>query len=122
MAQPWIVVVDDERDIVESVTELLRLALPHARIMGTVSTTEALSLAREGIDVLVTDFRMPIMDGLELSQKALQADRGIAIILFTAYAEEDLVERAEAAGIKTVVRKPLDPAKFVDVVQAHLPV
>jgi CheY-like chemotaxis protein len=60
-------------------------------------------------DAVITDQCMPRMNGLQLAQ-ALRGARGeLPVILYTGYG--DGLDRAEleAAGIRTVLRKPVDP-------------
>src|SRR5687767_13601700 len=68
-----IVVVDDEADIVEAMTMLLESQFPSAHVLGTQSPQEALDHVK-GAHLLVTDYRMPVMDGLELARRAQKAD------------------------------------------------
>ena len=107
------VVVDDERDIVQSITQLLELAFPNVRVVGTLSPTEALDYARQGAELLVTDYRMPLMDGLELARRASAANEDLVIIIVTAYADPTVQEKAEALGID-VMRKPIEVDEFIE--------
>lgn len=77
-----ILLVDDEHEMLDLFTEVLELM--NHRVLGAHDGREALSLAREaGPDLVVTDWNMPRMNGLELCH-ALHTDerlRGIPIIL-----------------------------------------
>ena len=113
-----VVVVDDEADIVESISSLLEHAFPDVKVLPTQSPQEALQNAK-GADLLVTDYRMPIMNGLELAQRAHKADSELPILIVTAYRDSFLQDEAGAMGVD-VIHKPLDPGRFVDVVGAAL--
>ncbi len=88
-----ILLVDDEKDIRDSLSQLLGLAFPEARISTAGSGGEALHiLEQELIDVVVSDFRMPGMDGLELLQRVRDEWPDVTRIILSAYGIEDLEE------------------------------
>ena len=74
-------------------------------------------MAREVIDLLVLDWRLPGEDGLELIRKvrALEAERGgrIPALALTAYSGRTNRETAQAAGFDQQVSKPVVPAELV---------
>jgi CheY-like chemotaxis protein len=117
--QKTVVVVDDEADIVSSISQLLELAFPQVRVVGTLSPAEALELAEQGVELLLTDYRMPAMDGLELARRAQAADESLPILLVTAYADPFVQEKAEAIGVE-VLRKPIDVDQFIGAVRLSL--
>jgi CheY-like chemotaxis protein len=106
----YILVAEDENDL----RELLRLALEGAgySVRAAADGAAALELARSDPPrLLVTDLRMPVMDGLDLIH-ALRADprlRGLPVVLFTAYAASDprVGEAAALPGVEVVTKGPL---------------
>jgi YesN/AraC family two-component response regulator len=77
--------------------------------MRRIPGGEALLLMREHpVDLLLTDIRMPGMNGLELSRAARKNYPDLFIIIMTAYAADELIQQALAEGVKTVLTKPLD--------------
>lgn len=101
---PRILVVDDD----EHVRGLLCDALTTwgCRVDGAGSSAQALDLFAQGdYDLVLTDFRMPGGDGLNLIEGLRHADPGIGVIMLTASAADldDLSRRLEF----TVLRKPL---------------
>jgi two-component system response regulator HydG len=100
-----ILVVDDHAEmgdmIVEWLTErgFLATAVQNGR--------DALSaLGREGFDAMVTDVRMPEMDGLQLMSAARAAHPGLAVIVMTAYGAIDSAVEATANGAHAHLTKP----------------
>ncbi len=92
---------------------LTRLDLRHAletlglRVLGEAEDgRQALSLARTlRPDLLILDIMMPQMDGLDAARIARAEGLG-AVMLLTGYAEEDMIARADAAGVLAYLRKP----------------
>ncbi len=56
-------------------------------------------------DLVVVDFSMPIMNGLEVARALKRAEPGIPIVLFTMFKDRFLEEEAFAAGVSVVVSK-----------------
>ncbi len=73
----------------------------------------------EGNDysLLLSDYMMPGIDGIELVEKARLLRPEIPIILITAYATVDRAVRAMTAGADHVLEKPIKPSALRDVVQ-----
>jgi len=92
---------------------LTRLDLRHAletlglRVLGEAEDgRQALSLARTlRPDLLILDIMMPQMDGLDAA-RIVRAEGLGAVMLLTGYAEEDMIARADAAGVLAYLRKP----------------
>jgi response regulator NasT len=73
----------------------------------------AVELARATApDLIILDIRMPHMDGLEAA-RAIMAERPTAILLLTAYADRELVEKAKACGVLAYLVKPFREADLV---------
>jgi DNA-binding NarL/FixJ family response regulator len=99
-------IVDDH----EVVREGLRLSLsraPHIRVIGEASDgADAIALVeRRKPDVVVMDVRMPGMDGLEATKEILKRVPGTAVLIFTAFSERALLDRALDSGAKGYILK-----------------
>jgi putative two-component system response regulator len=71
---------------------------------------EALAAVREGsVTVLVTDFEMGEMSGLELGQAAQENDPDIRLILLTGSGDEETAQAALRMGVSDYIKKPPDP-------------
>jgi two-component system cell cycle response regulator DivK len=66
------------------------------------------------IDLILMDIRLPYEDGYEALRKIRGTEtlKDIPIVAVTAYASQDQMERARAAGFDGFVGKPLDPDRF----------
>ena len=107
-------IVDDQEDIRFLVRMIIERANNGLFVSGeAASGHEALDCLDEADPaVVVVDEMMPGMSGIETATLILRRRPGQRIILCTAYVDDDLVDRAAAAGIKVCV--PKDKA-------AHLP-
>lgn len=65
------------------------------------------ALAKEAFDVIITDYKLPGMDGLEFCRR-IRSDHPRALrILITAYGSRAVEEEASAAGIEELIEKPI---------------
>ena len=116
-----ILVVDDEKFIVHVVTLKLRNA--GYEVISAGDGEEGLEVAiTEQPDLIVTDYQMPYMTGLEMSQALRKDERtaNIPILMLTArgysLSEEDL----EAVNIKISMSKPFSPRELIDCIETTL--
>ena len=69
---------------------------------------------------LVVDFRMPVMDGLELVGVLKTREIAAPVIMITGQATRDLRRRAEKLGVRGVIEKPLPDGELLKAVQAAI--
>ncbi len=122
-ARPDVVlVVDDEPDILESLGELIQAGLPNIQVRTAPSGDAALSiLGHESVDLIVSDFKMPGMNGLQFLEKARGLVPNVPRIMMTAYPDLDLaVSAINEARIDQFVTKPFDPEKMLGVIRDTL--
>lgn len=78
-------------------------------------------LKKEKIDLVVTDMKMPKMDGLDTVKAIKKNHPGVPIVLMTGYAVEDRVEKALQLKATACLRKPFDIEDLTTVISAALP-
>ncbi len=114
MAAPIrVLCVDDEPDLAAVVAQFLN---DHAEDMSATMATdgeEALKiLASEDIDCVISDYRMPEMDGLELLETIRSTEPELPFILFTGQGGEDVAGRAVRAGVSDYIPKRTGTDQF----------
>jgi CheY-like chemotaxis protein len=100
-----ILITEDEDSLRSFVARALRMD-GHDTVEAADGAEGLEALAGGAFDLLLSDIRMPVMDGIELTHKAAAAHPGLRILLMTGYAEQR--ERADdlAEKIIDVVSKP----------------
>lgn len=117
---PAILFVDDEPGILKA---LRRLFMDEDwQILLAESGEEGLSILREKrIDLVVSDVRMPGMDGIEFLSQVKQSHPEVARILLSGYAEKESVAQALAHGCaQQILPKPWDDRELRDVLKNAL--
>jgi cyclic di-GMP phosphodiesterase len=110
-----VIVVDDDRLLLNSLFVLLFSEGFSVQTYDTASNALADHIA-EPADVVVTDLRMPGMNGIEFLQGIRAVDEDTPVILMTGYAELDAVLAAVRKRVFDVILKPFAPDYFIDVV------
>lgn len=83
------------------------------RVIAACDGAEGLAAFRaERPDVVVTDVRMPVMDGLAMARELRREAPGLPIIVTTAFNETDHMERAREVGVEHYVTKPVERAEM----------
>lgn len=90
-----LLIVDDEPYIVDWIVELLQKEMPFLKVFKAYSGTQAVSvLEHTCIDILVSDIRMPKMDGLHLMELVRSRWQHCRILFLTAFSDFDYVYTA----------------------------
>jgi CheY-like chemotaxis protein len=99
------ILVDDDRDFIELEKLYLAESCPDVRVIPFTSAEEAMAYVRtHHIDLVVTDFKMPTMNGVELTGIIRSFDERVPILLVS---ENEVRESALAAGASAFVRKDI---------------
>lgn len=98
--------IDDEAALVQVFTRMLQ-RMGHA-VEGFTHAEQAIESFRSEparIDLVVTDFSMPGMSGLDVARQLLAIRPDICIVLVSGYLDDALVASARAAGVRQVLYK-----------------
>lgn len=112
-----VLIVDDHPNTAEMLARVIRkLDLP-VEVLTASSGEDAMQQLGDSVaDILITDFMMPGMSGLELIEHLLEGRKPAHIILMTAYDTPGLSITVRRLGIQDYLVKPVDPERIRDIV------
>lgn len=114
--QQSIILVDDEKHLRQACTQAFELAgLPVQSFPSATGVLDELSHDWPGI--VVTDIRMPGMDGLELMSEVLKLDSTIPVILISGHGDVPMAVQAMRDGAYDFIEKPFPSDMLVDAVR-----
>lgn len=115
-----ILLVDDELDIVNLFTELLKSR--KYDVFGFTNPLKALEDYKENYDqygMVISDIQMPKMNGFDLVKNVKMINRNISIILMSAYDDIDY-SQLHNITINEVIHKPIKIMELLSIVEKHL--
>jgi FixJ family two-component response regulator len=120
MTKGRVLLLDDDREILEMCNEVLTT---HGfEVSPYHDPKDALQAVAAGLltDVIITDFRMPVMNGLQFLEQLKQMNCQVPIIMFTGVADKELAINALNAGCYSLVEKPVRNHELVHYVEQAL--
>ena len=114
-----VLLVDDEEDVVEAIVQKIDWDRLGYSLAGYAKNgLEALEIAEEKqIDVVLTDIKMPYMDGLTLSHRLKELYPSIKIIIFSGFDEFEYAKEAIRLEAEEYMLKPVDAVELSRVFQ-----
>ncbi|MFZ5819413.1 MAG: response regulator [Chloroflexota bacterium] len=121
MSAPCILLVDDQREVIRLLHSTLDTLAHELEILEAPSGEEALlEASRRKIDLLVADYRLPGITGVELMRKVRVKYPDVRVILITGMTDRNSREDILNAGAAAVFNKPISMTDFLDVVERSL--
>ncbi len=118
MTHPRILIVDDEKDMLEGLERILSYELEKVDITVSESPEKAMALIRQTrFDLILMDVCMPEMDGNELMLAAQKIDPMATIIMMTAFGSIEMAVNAIKNGAYDFITKPFDIPDLVRLVK-----
>ncbi len=109
-----ILLVDDDAALLDALPEALRLRMNGIQIDTSETAIDALERIREtDYDAIVSDIKMPGMDGLTLLREIRELRPATPTLMITGHGERDLAVQALRGGAYDFVQKPIDRDYFV---------
>ena len=114
MAQAMkVAIVDDEQDMRQSISQWLSLSGFNTETFG--SGEEALrGVGPDYPGVVVTDIRMPGMDGMALLKRLMSQDSALPVIMITGHGDVPMAVEAMRIGAFDFLEKPFDPERMTE--------
>ncbi len=120
--QARILIVDDHPNTGATLARILGGIHMPAEILTALNGQEALAMIGEGVEVLIVDFLMPDMTGLELIERvrALPIRQPARVILITAHHSPELIELSRRVHVDDYLIKPVYPKQIRGLVESTL--
>jgi len=114
-----VLVVEDDDEMRALVEEILKEE--GYSVIGAADTFSALvQILGEGADAIVTDWKMPVRDGIDLLRSVRRSLPGLPVVLVTAYPDPDLRAQALKNGADSFLAKPFHRGDLLAHVKAAL--
>lgn len=112
--KPHILIVDDDTALLQALPQALYIRMNEVELDTSDSALQALELLqRNDYDAIVSDIKMPGMDGLALLAKVQELRPETPTLLITGHGEHDLAVQALRGGAYDFIQKPIDRDYFV---------
>ena len=114
-----LLIVDDEVLIRKALSQYIDWESLNCVVHATASNgKEAIKIIEENkIDIVITDVKMPLIDGIELSRYICKNHPNITTVILSGYAEFDYAKRAMKSGVKHYLLKPCDEEQLRSALQ-----
>lgn len=118
-----ILIVDDEKMITTTLSALIKMVLKYSvtTFNDPVKALESPEILQQSVDMIISDFMMPGMDGLEFLKSAREKNPDAVTILLTGYADkENAIKSINEVGLYYYMEKPWDNNALIKIIQNGL--
>ncbi len=114
-----LLIVEDEEILLERLMKTIDWKIAGVdKVIGKTSSEDALSVVlTENVDVVLTDIRMPIIDGLDLAELIKNEKKRPYVILMSGYKEFEYAHRAIKLGVMDYILKPFSKEEVLEAVK-----
>jgi len=113
-----ILIVDDEKIERNGIKFLLKHLEIECSISEATNGLQALEhLKNNPVDIMLTDVKMPFLDGIGLIQQAVKVKSDLNMVIFSGYSEFEYARMAVKLGVSDYILKPVDPKEFETVIR-----
>jgi two-component system, NtrC family, response regulator AtoC len=114
-----ILVVDDEQPIMQLCVKVLE-DQGHT-VDGFTRGEQILGrLGTQPTDLLVVDYKMPGLNGVEVVRRSRALRPGVRVLMITGHGTQDVLDEAQAVGVNGILLKPFTPNELVEAVGVAL--
>jgi len=115
-----VMLIDDEPMVLEGMLRAIPWGDLECKIIGTATNgVEGLERALKWTpDIIFTDIRMPLMDGIEMSKHIKEKVPDCEIVILSGHEEFAYAQSAMTLGVRNYLLKPLDKDEFIEIVQS----
>jgi two-component system response regulator HydG len=113
---PTILVVEDDDETRTAMVKVLEGA--EYKVLETDNGQQALDLLEaENIDIIITDLRLPIMDGVEVLKRAKAIEQDVEVIMITGHGTVEIAVEAIKEGAYDFITKPVKKAQLLRAIE-----
>ena len=108
-----ILLIDDDEWIRDSLSLFFESEGCH--LMALETAEEGLGeIKKQGYDIIITDYKLPGMDGMEFLSRIKESHQHVIKILITAYGSEEVIAEAQSIGVEDIIEKPFTTKDIED--------
>ncbi|MBP3627579.1 MAG: helix-turn-helix domain-containing protein [Clostridia bacterium] len=113
------VIADDEKMISHSLKEMVSRECSDIDIVDVCNNGEQVIniLKQTAIDIVITDIRMPVKDGLEIARYIKEEGLKTSVIVITGYREFEYARKAMEYGCKKIITKPINIDELIETIE-----
>jgi len=117
-----VIIIDDEKNIVQGLQKFIDWQKLNCKIVGEAYNGKTgFSLAMElDPDIIISDIKMPYIDGLEMISKLKKAGCQSKFIILSGYSDFEYAKRGISLGVNSYVLKPVDEDEFISCLQSTI--
>ncbi len=111
--EPDILLVDDDKDMCDSLADVFTIDTDY-KVDTSTDPLEALEMInKKNYDLIVIDYKMPKMNGLELLRSIKKINPATKIFILTAFISHELIDQAKKEGAEKVLSKFIWPDEII---------
>lgn len=120
MTSKRILIVDDEKAILSLLKTSIELMYPEYQVVAVSNGLAALAeLRQQPFELILTDFEMPLLNGLDFASTVQQFCPDIPIILMTGSQSDNILPRAGSMNLAGFLAKPFEIKQLKEILQQN---
>ncbi len=113
-----ILFVDDDKSVLDSLRNLLTVhGFTVCAFSDQDAALEAIRIQPSDYDVVVTDYNMPGLSGLDVARRVREIRHDLPVVVSSGFIDDDLRAKAREAGVKELIPKPFDSHRFCKIMR-----
>ena len=115
-----VLVVDDQKSQLKLIKKMLEKIGYMAVTVDSAEEAEHLLMCEESFSIIITDLKMPWLDGLNFCKKAKILDPNLKIFALSGFLYDFDINELEAAGFDGIYEKPISKAQLAEILNADI--
>jgi len=116
-----IVLIDDDQGVLRALGLVLQMLGHHATLFTSGNEALAYMASNSNVDIVVSDLRMPGMDGSEVLKRMRGSHASIPVVIMSGHATPNDRATLLALGARAVISKPFSPQELLALVETEQP-